>query len=152
MTEKGTVTEVTKTFAVVSVDKKAECAGCGLCLFKNGANKTEFFASNRVGAKIGDTVIVERSESGKLFGAMLAFLIPLILIGLAVGINYLFINNEIWIPILSVIFIAVWFFLLALFDKKLKFIGAFRSEITEILSNGDNGAKILNNNELNTKE
>ena len=145
MTEKGRVIEVTKNFAVVSVDKKAECAGCGLCLFKEGTNKTEFYASNNLNAKIGDEVIVERTESGKLLGAILAFLVPLMLIGLSIAINYLFINKEIWVLILSVIFIAVWFILLAILDKKLKNIGAFRSEIVEIIAP-------IENNGLNTKE
>lgn len=145
MTERGRVTEIAKNFAVVSVDKKAECAGCGLCLFKEGTNKTEFYASNNLGAKIGDEVIVERSEKGKLLGAVLAFLVPLILIGLSIAVNYLFIKNEIWIPILSVIFIAVWFILLAILDRKLKNIGAFRSEIVEIIAP-------IENNGLNTKE
>ena len=137
MREVGTVTKVTKNFAVVSVDKKAECAGCGLCLFKDGTNKTEFFANNTLKAEVGDTVAVERSERGKLYGVLLAFLVPLALIGLAVGINYLFINSEIWIPILSVALITLWFFVLSLLDKKFKNIGAFRSEIVEIIAKSE---------------
>lgn len=151
MTERGVVTKVTKNFAVVSVDKKPECEGCGLCLFKNGASKTEFFATNALGAKEGDAVAVARSERGKFYGVLLAFLVPLILIGLAVLINYLFIQSEIWIPLLSVAFIALWFAVLSLLDKKLKNIGAFRSEIVEIIASaGDNATEEYN--ELNTKE
>ena len=150
MREVGTVTKVTKNFAVVSVDKKAECAGCGLCLFKDGANKTEFFANNTLKAEVGNTVAVERSEKGKLYGVLLAFLVPLALIGLAVGINYLFIKSEIWIPILSVVLIASWFFVLSLLDKKFKNIGAFRSDIVEIIPKSEEIAS--EENALNTKE
>ena len=133
MTERGVITEIKGKTAVVAVDKKAECAGCGLCLFKEGTNKAEFYAKNTVGAKMGDAVIIERSESGKFLGVMLAFLVPLILIGLSVLINYLFIKNEIWILVLSVVLIAVWYAILAFLDKKLKNLGAFNSRIVSVI-------------------
>ena len=131
--ERGVVSEITGRTAVVSVDKKAECAGCGLCLFKDGTNKAEFYAKNTVGAKSGDAVIIERSESGGFLGTVLAFFVPLVLIGLAVLINYLLIKNEISILILSVVFIAVWYLILAVLDKKLKNIGAFNSRIVSVI-------------------
>lgn len=136
MREKGVVTEIKGGTAVVSVDKKDECASCGLCLFKDGTGKAEFYAKNDLGAKKGDAVIVERLENGRFLGVILAFFIPLLLIGLAVLIDYLFIKNEIWILVLSVIFIAVWYAILALLDKKLKTVGAFNSKIIEIVPNG----------------
>ncbi|MBQ6980109.1 MAG: SoxR reducing system RseC family protein [Clostridia bacterium] len=134
MREIGILTEIKGDVAVVSVDKKEECAGCGLCLFKDNAGKTEFYAKNTVGAKIGDNVIVERAESGKFLGTILAFFIPLLLIGVAVLINYLFIKSEIWILVLSVIFVAAWYFVLSFIDKKLNKVGAFNSRIVAILS------------------
>ena len=139
MTETGVVTEVKKNYAVVSVDKKAECEGCGLCLFKDGTNKTEFYAKNDLNAKVGDKVLVERSENGRFYGALLAFFVPLMLIGLAVAINYLFIKNEIWILILSIAFVSAWFVALCLTDKKLKSVGAFKAEITAITSEDPTG-------------
>ena len=141
MTERGLITEIKGKTAVVSVDKKAECAGCGLCLFKEGTNKAEFYAQNTVGAKIGDAVIIERSESGKFLGVILAFFVPLILIGLAVLVNYLFIKNEIWILVLSVLSVAVWYAILALFDKKLKNIGAFNSRVVSVIPPNNSDTK-----------
>ncbi len=140
MRDSGVITEIKGKTAVVSVDKKAECAGCGLCLFKEGTNKAEFYAKNTAGAKVGDTVIIERSDSGKFLGVVLAFFVPLILIGLAVLINYLFIKNEIFILVLSVAFIAVWYAILAFLDKKLKNIGACNSRIVSVITpdNTDN--------------
>ena len=138
MREVGVLTEIKGGVAVVSVDKKEECAGCGLCLFKDNANKTEFYAKNSVGAKVGDKVFVERSDSGKFLGAIMAFFIPLLLIGLSVLINYLFIKNEIWILVLSVILVAVWYVILAFLDKKLKKIGVFDSRIVSVIASPDN--------------
>lgn len=141
MRETGVITEIKGKTAVVSVDKKAECAGCGLCLFKEGANKTDFYAKNTVDAKTGDTVVIERSDSGKFLGAVLAFFVPLILIGLAVLINYLFIKDEIFILVLSVAFIAAWYLALALLDKKIKNVGAFDSRIISVISPDDSDTK-----------
>lgn len=141
MRETGVITEIKGKTAVVSVDKKAECAGCGLCLFKEGTNKTDFYAKNTVDAKTGDTVVIERSDSGKFLGAVLAFFVPLILIGLAVLINYLFIKDEIFILVLSVAFIAAWYTVLALLDKKIKNVGAFNSRIISVISPDDSDTK-----------
>ena len=133
MRETGIVTEIKGKTAVVSVDKKEECSRCGLCLFKEGANKTEFYVKNESGVKVGDNVTIESSENGKFIGVILVFFVPLLLIGLAVLMNYLFIKKEIWILILSVSFIAVWFILLALLDKKFKEIGLFNARIISVL-------------------
>lgn len=134
MRETGTLVREKGETAVVSVEKREECAKCGLCLFKDGAMSAEFYAYNDAGAKKGDKVIIERSETGKLLGAVMVFLVPLFLIGLAVAINYLFIKNEIWILILSAAFIILWYTVLALSDKKLKGKKAFVSRIIEIAS------------------
>ncbi len=149
MREEGVVTEIKGRTAVVSVDKKAECNSCGLCLFKEGATKAEFFVRREEDTKVGDNVIIERSENGKFIGAILAFLVPLALIGLAVLINYLFIKSEIWILALSVIFIAVWFMLLALFDKRFKESGVFNARIVSVI---DKPREDDRDNVQNTKE
>ena len=87
MKETGVVTEIRGKTSVVSVDKKDECSRCGLCLFKEGTNKTEFFVKSEDGVNVGDTVEIERSESGKFTGVILAFFVPLLffLRGLGAG-------------------------------------------------------------------
>ena len=117
MREIGTVTEIKGRTATVKVDKKDECSKCGMCLFPKGANSITFNAKNALGAKEGDSVIIESVSDGQLVGALLVFLVPLILIGLSAIINHFFIHNEIWILILSVIFIVLWYTILAVIDK-----------------------------------
>ena len=150
MRERGVITETKGKTAVVSVDKKDECSRCGLCLFKEGANKTEFFVKSEDGVSVGDTVEIERSESGKFSGAVLAFFVPLLLIGLAVAINYLFIKNEIWILVLSAALIAVWYVALAFIDKRLKNSAAFSARIVSVIDKAQ--AEADNNIKQNTKE
>lgn len=139
MKELGFVTKIDKDRAVVKVDKKDECSKCGLCMFPKNANSIEFSAVNEVNAKQGDTVIIETTKDTKLISALLVFLVPLVLIGLSCVITYTFLNNEIWVLIFSVIFIILWYTILAVIDKKLKNKKDFCPHIISIIENkGEN--------------
>ena len=133
MVEQGKVILVNEKTATVSISKKEECEKCGMCLFANNANSIEVQAENNLNAKVGDEVVVERVADGKFIGAILCFLVPLLLIGLACLINYLFINVEIWILFLSLAFIILWYTILAMIDKKLKNKQNFKFIVTEIV-------------------
>ena len=133
MREKGLVTSVKGNFATVRVDKKSECDKCGLCLFPKGASAAEFSALNTPKAKEGDTVIIETSGKASLISVLLVFLVPLILIGIAVLIGMFILNSEIWIPLISVILIVLWYTILAVTDKKFKNKTKFFAEIVEII-------------------
>lgn len=148
MKESGVLTGIKGKSAVVSVEKKEQCAGCGLCLFKDNG-KAEFYAKNDKDAKIGDKVIIETSESGKFLGAVLAFLVPLLLIGVSVFIGLVLIKKDIWILILSAAFIAVWYGLLAILDKKIGKANAFSSKIVEIVQENQSQS---DDNDKKTKE
>ena len=152
MREIGVVTEIKGKTAVVSVDKKDECSRCGLCLFKEGTDKAEFFVKSEAGVSVGDTVEIERSEKGKFTGAVLAFLVPLLFIGLAVAINYLFIKSEIWILILSVLFIALWYVILAFLDKWFKESAVFTARIISVTTKAQAENNQNTEQEQNTKE
>lgn len=118
MIESGKVIKTYGDSADVAIPRKEECSKCGLCAFPKGADKTIVSATNTVKAKVGDTVTVKAQKDFRLASIILVFLVPLLLIGLAVLINYLLINVEIWILILSVIFIILWYTILAIIDKK----------------------------------
>lgn len=120
MQEQGKVVSVNGKIATVEVDKKDECSKCGMCLFPQNAKSVTFEVKNTLCAKVGDIVTFNTQKQGNLLGAILVFLIPLILIGLSAIITYFFIKIEIWMLILSVIFIILWYTILAVIDKKLK--------------------------------
>lgn len=132
MQETGLVTEVKKNFATVRIDKKDECSKCGMCLFPKGAGYTEVSAINDVGAKQGDSVIIEMHESGKLLGAILVFLIPLLLIGVSAVIGLVIIKWELSVLILSLALIIMWYAVLAIVDKKLGKKSRFAHKIVRI--------------------
>ena len=133
MEETGVVVKTDKNFATVKVERKSECKECGMCLFPKNADYIEFNADNSVGAKVGDEVMIRTSESGKILGALLVFLVPLLLIGVAAVIALTLIKKEIYVLILSLSFITVWFAILGLIDKKLKNVKGFSSEILHII-------------------
>ncbi len=138
MKESAIVKKIDKNMAIVTVDKKLECSKCGMCAFPKNANKIDMRAKNPLNAKVGDEVVIEKTGDGKLTGALLAFLVPLVLIGISSLIALLIIKNEIWIPILSVILIILWYVFLALIDKKLAFLDRFLAVIIEIKSQPEN--------------
>ncbi len=120
MREQGIVERTDKNFASVKVQKKDECSKCGMCLFPKNADSVLLTVFNSVGAKEGDSVIIETKSDSKLLGAVLAFLVPLILILLSVVISITVIKKEIYGLILSVFSVAVWYLILPVIDKKLK--------------------------------
>lgn len=137
MQEIGTVSKTDGKYAIVKVSKKDECSKCGMCLFPKNASEIEFKAKNSLLAKEGEEVLINTSnERGKLVGILLVFLVPLLLIGLAVLIEKLFINSEIFILPISVTLIAIWFVLLAFIDKKIANSDKYVCEIIEIINKG----------------
>ncbi len=143
MLERGKVIKVYGDSADVEVSKKDECAKCGLCAFPKGADKTIISATNQVNAKVGDTVNIKAQKDLRLTSIILVFLVPLLLIGVAVLINHLLINVEIWILILSVIFIILWYTILAIIDKKVfrskNYCHIIESICTEKVNKNDTG-------------
>ncbi|MBO7526107.1 MAG: SoxR reducing system RseC family protein [Clostridia bacterium] len=133
MEEFGVVVKTDKNFAVVKVDKKAECLKCGMCAFPKNVGFIEFYSDNSIGAKVGDKVQVSTSENGNLLGALLVFFVPLILIAVAAVVALTLIKREIFVLVLSVIFVAIWFAVLGIIDKKLKRAKSFSSKILRVI-------------------
>ncbi len=137
MQECAIVKKVAGQTATLVIDKKDECSKCGMCLFPKGANAIEFEAVNRVNAKEGDTVLIDRQEKGKLTAILLVFLVPLLLILLSSVIALTVIRNELWALWLSLISLAVWFILLAFLDKRLKRTKGFTTTIVKIIETSE---------------
>lgn len=133
MIESGVVVKTEKNTAFVKVEKKDECSKCGMCLFPKNANSIELSVMNSKGAQVGDKVIISTSEKAKLLGVLLVFLVPLILIGIAITLSLIFLKNEIIALVLSIGLVIIWNIILSKIDNKIKGQKTFRSEITEII-------------------
>ena len=138
MKEVGIVSKIQKDIATVKVDKKDECSKCGMCLFPQGVNAITFNANNKVGAKLGDTVVIERYADGGLLSALLVFLVPLILIGVSVFLGLCIIKWQISVLILSLSLIILWYIILSKIDKILKRKWGYKTIIVEILRSDNN--------------
>lgn len=133
MTERATVIKTDKNGAVVRLARKGECDKCGMCAFPKNASHLDMRASNPVGARVGEEVVIERTEKGKTLGLLLVFLVPLLLIGLAAVLSLVILKKDIWMFFLSLIFLVAWFAVLALIDKKLKRVSGFAPVITKVI-------------------
>lgn len=146
MKEVGLVTEASGKFAKVKINKKEECAKCGMCLFPKNAGYAIVNAENSLNAKAGDSVMIETSAKAKSLGVVLVFAVPLVLVLVSALIGYLAIGKEIWILFLSLISLVLWYTILAVIDKKLQKKVTFASVITAIVKTGDNNERDTGNN------
>ncbi len=133
MIENGKVITVNGNKATVRLNKTEQCDKCGMCLFPASATYIDVTADNTIGATEGQTVRITRSSSASLLGVFMVFLVPLLLIGLSVLINYLLINSDIWMAILSVSSVFLWYTVLAVTEKFFKKQKSFMAKITEII-------------------
>ncbi len=139
MKEVAKVVKTNQDCSVVYVEKKDECSKCGMCLFPQNAKGVEINAVNPIDAKVGDTVIIELSERGKLLGVFLAFVVPLLLIGISFLINALTLKNDLFTLALVISLVVLWYLILPLIDKKLKVKKDYRAQIISLIND-----KILN--------
>lgn len=122
MRETGEIVATENGFATVRVSKKTECDKCGMCVFPKGEAHADFRVSDNVGVKKGDKVIFETTENGRLTGAVLVFLIPLLLIGAGIAIGYTVFKEkqELFALIFALGLVAAWFLPLSFIDKAFK--------------------------------
>ncbi|MCH5156980.1 MAG: SoxR reducing system RseC family protein [Clostridiales bacterium] len=117
MTEQGVVLSVKDEFAKVRVGRNSACASCGKCGMTEKQKHVDFFASNDIGAAVGDTVSIEIPETNSAKFAFVAYCLPLIpalaLLFLSIGLKW-----ADWLSvILFIVGLAVGFTIVAVVDK-----------------------------------
>jgi sigma-E factor negative regulatory protein RseC len=130
--ERAEVIKADKNVATLKIERKNECSGCKVCTFKNNANFVKVRAKNVVGAKKGDSVIVEMETDNRLTASFLVYIVPLIFAAIGLFIGY-FLNSEIWMFALCVIMLIIGYIIIALIDKKLFYKKGFSPEIIKII-------------------
>ena len=126
MTETGVVKNISQGQAVVAIIRKSACGesckGCsgGCKLSENCVN-----ATNEIGAKCGDVVVVETSTKGILSKAFIVYILPLIVFFAGYFISFALFDNEAAAALIDMVLFAVVFFILHIFDKK----GIFKTEV-----------------------
>lgn len=81
--ETATVTGLTGGYAIVQTERTAGCAGCSernLCNSLGGGKDLEFIAVNPVGAKTGDTVLLNFKTGRLLQLSFLLYIFPVLVL------------------------------------------------------------------------
>ena len=133
MTEQGVVLSVNKDFAKVRIERNSACASCGKCGMTEKQKHVDFYASNEVGATVGDTVSLDIPETNSARLALVGYFLPLVpalgFMFLAVGLNW-----AEWVAaVLFFVGLAVGFAIVALVDKLRKHKWMETPVILEIL-------------------
>ena len=122
MIEIGTVKKIDGEEYLVTVKRKPECSKCGLCGMKDNVTQIDFRAersNNEQMVNVGDTVRIENGTDIRLMSYFLVFLVPILLIVGGILLGYL-IKVE-WTGVLFAIgFVAIYYAVLSIFDKKIK--------------------------------
>ena len=118
MRETGIVTDVMDGEIKIKISRVSSCGenctACGGC-----KNKEHYIvASNDIGAKKGDSVIVQMSAESILKASFIAYIIPLIMIVLGYYAGMFLTDNEGVSALIGFLFMAVTFTVLHLYDKK----------------------------------
>ena len=140
MKETGVVAELVDSRAKVVMTRTSACKECRICLMeKNGSTVTE--AWNNPGAKVGDLVRISVPDRGRIVGAVVLFLVPVLalLSGLILGMwaagKLGLSQHATLIAGTSVaIFLIPSFSLIRWYDRRLAFRYASEVKIVDILS------------------
>ena len=125
--------ESSRVSACEGCHKATEGEGCSVCSLMGSGRTISARADNRIGAAVGDTVVIESRTGRMLWYAAMVFLLPLLTALAAYGISTLITERILWHAVSALIgfvgaFLGVWFY-----SKR---VSATRSDIviTEIVN------------------
>jgi sigma-E factor negative regulatory protein RseC len=81
----GVVIETNGNTAKVRTSIHNDCENCGFC---PGNNAMIFEVINKVGAKVGQRIIIEKNETNTLLAAFIIYILPLVVIGCGIYLGY----------------------------------------------------------------
>ncbi len=100
MKTKATVKALLGDVAVVEAERASACEGChkktdgehgcAVCSLVGGERKFTATAENRIGAQVGDTVLIESETSRVMLYAAMVFLLPILVAFCGFGVASLF--------------------------------------------------------------
>ena len=115
MTERGVVSKIKGGKATVQFERHSACDKCHMCAVTKDTMKVEVTLDNTLGANVGDFVEVEMGERYVLTAAAIVYVIPLVLIGVGIGLGTLI--NELAQVLMGLGGLIVGFVIAILLDK-----------------------------------
>ena len=134
MEEMGKVVKVKGKTATVEFERKTACDKCGMCAFKKDDMFVKCVIDNRLDASVGDIVKVHMGKNFVLTAALIAYMLPLVLAGIAIACTFML---EEYIQFICVVVaLVVGFTTAALLDKfVIRKKPGFRPTMVEIVAN-----------------
>ena len=135
MNEYGKITDVNENYATVRIDKKGECEKCGMCGMKKNEPFIDLKAVNNTEKtlSVGDGVIVEVNAKSSVLSIILAFLVPVALIGITLAVMLNLKVNELITLLVCLGIMFLWYAILGVIDKKLSKLKSFTPEIVSVI-------------------
>lgn len=115
MTERGVVSKIKGGKATVQFERHSACDKCHMCAVTKDTMKVEVTLDNTLGANVGDFVEVEMGERYVLTAAAIVYVIPLVLIGVGIGLGTLI--NELAQVLMGLGGLVIGFVIAILLDK-----------------------------------
>lgn len=132
MVECGKVEKVHKNgYCVVSFDRRSACDQCHMCAVRKDGKKVELTVSNVLEAEAGDTVEVTMADHAVLTSAVIVYIIPLILVALAVWIGGFY--SELTQVILTVAALVIGFMIAVVLGRVIKNKKGYAPVITKVI-------------------
>lgn len=111
----GVVIETNGETAKVRTSIHSDCENCGVC---PGSNAMIIDAVDMVGAKPGDSVLVENKQSNMVLVAFMVYIFPLLAVGCGILLGYYLSHRFIFSPALLMTLGGLFFGVMALFIIK----------------------------------
>lgn len=142
MIEIAKVVSVNKNIAKVFIMNEASCGtGCASCKGCSVVTPTHVEVENKIGAKIGQKVKIERNSSAYLKSMGIVFVLPVIMMFIGVGLGYwlldilaLNVSKDFFGVTFGILFLIISFLLIRILDKKFKFASKAEFKIINIVN------------------
>ena len=132
MREQAIVVKTTGKIAVLRIQKRPECEGCKICAFKEGQSVVKVKAKNTVGAKAGDTVIVQAEKDNRLLASFIVYILPILFAAAGAAVGFLALGDQLWAALCCVAGLVLGFAAVFLLDKWAARSRGFGMEIAQI--------------------
>ena len=145
MKEVGRVVSLTEDTAVVAMRASGACKKCGLCMASSDGKEVLLLARNEAVAEQGDAVEIEITAGRVLVAAFALYMVPVLMTiaGFLVGSALSGGSEESALPIvLSVVFLAVSFVAVWLFDLRSRKKERPDATVIRILSDEEAASRI----------
>jgi sigma-E factor negative regulatory protein RseC len=141
MIEIAKVVSVNKNIAKVHIMSEGSCGtGCASCKGCSVVTPTHVDVENKIGAKAGQVVKIERNSNAYLKSMVLVFILPVVMMFIGVGFGYglsdlldFNLSKDFFGITIGITFLVLSFLIIRFLDKKFKFAKSAEFKIIDLV-------------------